>query len=131
MVLRLTLALSLLLAQPAAVSESTQLTALVNEFTARTRGAGAFAVLPTEDQAKADATWAGSFLDRLHGLHADRLSHDEWITYAMLENDAAIQKDAAQFFWFNVPITPYASPRRLFRRCPSRRPPSSRPISTR
>lgn len=112
MVLRLTLALSLLLAQPAAVSESTQLTALVNEFTARTRGAGAFAVLPTEDQAKADATWAGSFLDRLHGLHADRLSHDEWITYAMLENDAAIQKDAAQFFWFNVPITPYASPLR-------------------
>jgi len=112
MVLRLTLALSLLLAQPAAVSQSTQLTALVNEFTARTRGAGAFAVLPTEDQAKADATWAGTFLDRLHGLHADRLSHDEWITYAMLENDAAIQKDAAQFFWFNVPITPYASPLR-------------------
>lgn len=112
MVLRLTLALSLLLAQPAAVSESMQLTALVNEFTARTRGAGAFGVLQTEDQAKADAAWAGAFLDRLHGLHADRLSHDEWITYATLENDAVNQKDAAPFFWFNVPITPYASPLR-------------------
>jgi hypothetical protein len=106
MVLRLTLALSLLLAQPAAVSESTQLTALVNEFTARTRGAAAFSVLQSEDQARADSAWAGGFLDRLHAVHADRLSHDEWITYAMLENDAVVQKDAAQFFWFNVPITP-------------------------
>jgi uncharacterized protein (DUF885 family) len=112
MVLRLTLALSLLLAQPAAVSESTQLTALVNEFTARTRGAAAFSVLQSEDQARADSAWAGGFLDRLHAVHADRLSHDEWITYAMLENDAVVQKDAAQFFWFNVPITPYASPLR-------------------
>lgn len=112
MVLRLTLALSLLLAQPAAVSESAQLNALVNEFTARTRSAAAFDVLPTEGQAKANAVWAGAFLDRLHGLHADRMSHDEWITYAMLDNDASIQKDAAEFFWFDVPITPYASPLR-------------------
>ena len=112
MVLRLTLVLSLLLAQPGAVSQSTQLTALVNEFTARARGSAAFGVLPSEDQAKAESAWAAAFLDRLRGIHADRLSHDEWITYAMLENDAAVQKDAAQFFWFAVPITPYASPLR-------------------
>lgn len=30
----------------------------------------------------------------------------------MLENDASIQKEAAQFYWFEIPITPYASPLR-------------------
>ena len=100
----------ILLAQ---ASPEASLTALTTEFTTR-RAAGArtSSVLPTIDQATADATWAGGFLARLHALPSDRLTHDEWITYAMLDHDAGIMRDAAQFFWFDVPVTPYASPLR-------------------
>lgn len=102
-----------LIAQSAASPESARLNALIAEFTGRQSGGGqSLGVLPTMEQATADSTWAGAFLDRLHALQPDRLSHDEWITYATLENDASIQKDAAQFYWFRVPITPYASPLR-------------------
>jgi uncharacterized protein (DUF885 family) len=102
-----------LLAQPAASADSTELETLTTEFTSR-RGAGgrSLRILPTLDQATADSAWAGAFLSRLHRLQPDRLTHDEWITYAMLEHDAGILKDAVQFFWFDVPITPYASPLR-------------------
>ena len=30
----------------------------------------------------------------------------------MLDHDAGIMKDAAAHFWFDVPVTPYASPLR-------------------
>jgi len=102
-----------LLAQPAA-SDAATLKTLVTEYSARpavaaSRGLG---VLPTFEQAKADSTWADQFLVRLHRVQPDRLSHDDWITYAMLERDADIARDAANYFWFQVPITPYASPLR-------------------
>jgi uncharacterized protein (DUF885 family) len=103
-------------AQPPAAGARTPLETLTAEFTAR-RGAGAATgrttgVLPTVDQARADASWAEGFLARLRAIQPDRLSHDEWITYAILEYDAGILKDAAEHFWFEVPITPYASPLR-------------------
>ena len=92
-------------------------------------------MLPTPDQANADAAWADAFLKRLRGLKPEQLTHDEWITYAMLENDATILKDAAQFFWFGVPITPYASPLRAATGTIGAMPigpmPSGRPTSTR
>ncbi|HVD93646.1 MAG TPA: DUF885 domain-containing protein [Vicinamibacterales bacterium] len=93
---------------------STQIDALASELTARrTASAGrGFGALPTYEQAAADAAWAEGFLGRLHRLQPDRLSHDEWITYAMLDVDAGVMKDAAPYFWFEVPITPYASPLR-------------------
>jgi len=102
-----------LLAQPAA-SDAATLKALVTDYSARpavtaSRGLG---VLPTFEQAKADAAWADQFLIRLRRLQPDRLSHDDWITYAMLERDADIARDASNYFWFQVPITPYASPLR-------------------
>ena len=103
----------ILLAQTAPAAGPADLKALVAEVTARRGAAGrSLAILPTLEQATADATWAEAFLARLHTLAPDRLTHDEWITYAMLEHDASIQKDAAQFYWFGVPITPYASPLR-------------------
>jgi uncharacterized protein (DUF885 family) len=103
----------ILLAQTVPPStDSTELKTLTAEFTSR-RGAGRTpGVLPTVDQANADSTWADGFLIRLHKLQPDRLTHDDWITYAMLENDASIQREAAQFYWFDIPITPYASPLR-------------------
>jgi uncharacterized protein (DUF885 family) len=99
-------------AQTAAAAGS-DVNALATEFTShRTAGARTAGVLPTIEQANTDATWADAFLTRLHTLQPDRLTHEEWITYAMLENDASIQKEAARFFWFDIPITPYASPLR-------------------
>jgi uncharacterized protein (DUF885 family) len=102
-----------LLAQTTPSTDSAELTTLTAEFTGR-RGAGARSagVLPTLEQATADAAWAEAFLGRLHRVQSERLTHDEWLTYAMLENDSSIQKDAAPFYWFEIPITPYASPLR-------------------
>ena len=113
MVLSLILTWTLLVAQaPPPVADSARLLELTAEWTQRGQGSRNFGVLPTPDQANADAMWAGSFLTRLRALKPEQLTHDEWITYAMLEHDAAILKDAAEFFWFGVPITPYASPLR-------------------
>ena len=102
-----------LLAQPAA-SDAATLKTLVTEYSARPAAAAGrgLGVLPTFEQAKADSAWADEFLVRLHRVQPDRLSHDDWITYAMLERDADIAKEAANYFWFQVPITPYASPLR-------------------
>jgi uncharacterized protein (DUF885 family) len=103
----------ILVAQTAPAADSIELKALTTELTSRRGATGrSLGVLATFDQATADSAWAEAFLARLHGLQPDRLTHDEWITYAMLENDASIQKEAAQFYWFDVPITPYASPLR-------------------
>jgi uncharacterized protein (DUF885 family) len=105
---------SILLLQAAPPASATaELKALTTEFTSRqTAGGLAVDVLPPIQQATSDSVWAEGFLARLHKLQPDRLTHDEWITYAMLENDASITRDAAQFFWFRIPITPYASPLR-------------------
>jgi len=94
-------------------AEGPDLKALTTAFAAR-RGATDRppGVLPTLEQVTADSAWADAFLVCLHKLQPDRLAHDEWITYAMLENDASIMQDAAQFYWFEIPITPYASPLR-------------------
>ncbi len=104
---------SILVAQTAPSTSSAELTALTTEFTSRQAAAGRpLDPLPALEQTTADSAWAEAFLARLHKLQPDRLAHDEWITYAMLENDASIARDAARFFWFRIPITPYASPLR-------------------
>ena len=99
---------------PAATDHAAQLRTLTTEYTTRRSAAAArgMGVLPTADQARADSAWAEAFLGRLKQLDPDRLTHDDWITFAMLENDAAIMKDAAGYFWFGVPVTPYSSPLR-------------------
>jgi len=112
MVLTLVLTVSLLLAQATPATDATRLVELTAEWTARAQSSRGFGVLRVPDQANAEAAWAEGFLNRLHALNAERLTHDEWITSAMLENDATVLRDAAQFFWFEVPITPYASPLR-------------------
>jgi uncharacterized protein (DUF885 family) len=103
----------ILLAQTAAPAGSGDLKVLTAEFTSRGGAGGrSLGILPTLEQATADSAWADAFLARLHKLQPERLTHDEWITYAMLENDASIQREAAQFYWLEIPITPYASPLR-------------------
>ena len=86
-----------LLAQPGAGDAAT-LKTLVTEYTTRpavTAGRG-LVPLPTFEQAKADAAWIEQFLARLHRVQPDGLSHDDWITYAILESDASVARDAAQ-----------------------------------
>src|SRR5262245_40945892 len=85
---------------------------LANEYFTR-RGAAPGrtpGVLATIEQATAESTWAEGFLNRLHAIVPDSLGHDDWITWAMLDADAGLLKDAAKYFWFDVPITPYNSP---------------------
>jgi uncharacterized protein (DUF885 family) len=97
----------------APTTDSAALKTLTAEFTTRrTADSGSGGVLPTLEQTNADSAWADAFLGRLRALQPDRLTHDEWITYATLEHDASMQKEAAKHFWFRVPITPYASPLR-------------------
>ena len=102
----------ILLAQTPSSTDSADLKTLAAEFSSPRGGGRSPGVLLTLDQVTADSAWADAFLTRLHRLQPDRLTHDEWITYAMLENDASMQKEAAQFYWFGIPITPYASPLR-------------------
>jgi uncharacterized protein (DUF885 family) len=116
MVLSRVLAISVLLWQSAVPvvppTDSARLVQLTADWTQYGQAGRGFGVLPIREQADADAAWADAFLKRLHTLTPEQLTHDEWITYAVLENDATILKDAAEFFWFSVPITPYASPLR-------------------
>jgi uncharacterized protein (DUF885 family) len=71
--------------------------------------AAARALPPSEAQARADSAWAAGVLDRLHEIDPAALTHDRWITYATLEYDAGLIKDAAEFYWLDTPVTPYAS----------------------
>ncbi|HWT45956.1 MAG TPA: DUF885 family protein, partial [Vicinamibacterales bacterium] len=63
-----------------------------------------------EAQVKADATWADALLTRLHAIAPDRLSHQDALTYKTIEFDARLMKEAAQYYWLESFITPYASP---------------------
>lgn len=86
---------------------------LAAEFVAHRSGAGLGAAMPepllTLAEAREDGAWAVSFLRRLHAIAPESLTHNDWVTYAMLEYDAELMRDAVQFFWLNMPITPYAS----------------------
>ena len=109
---------STLVAQTSASADAVALDALTKEFTARRAPGGdgrVPGVLPTAEQMAADAAWADGLLTRLHALHADRLTHDQWITYATLDWQAGILKEYwGQYPWFDIPITPYNSPLRGF-----------------
>jgi len=63
-----------------------------------------------EAQVKADAAWADALLTRLHAIAPDRLSHQDALTYKTIEFDARLMKEAAQYYWLESFITPYASP---------------------
>src|SRR5699024_10495298 len=40
---------------------------------------------------------------------ADRLTHEQWLTYATLDFEAQLVADAAAFYWFDTPVTPYTA----------------------
>ena len=56
--------------------------------------------------------WAEGFLERLGGIEPDGLPADDWITWAILQWEARNATARAEFFWHEVPVTPYASPLR-------------------
>ena len=118
-------ALAATLAAPAALRATDDpgaaVNALAQEFAARqgtaydfsasaARGAAAFAMPASEAQTLEDAAWAERLLTRLHAIAPERLSHQDWLTYATLEFDAGLLKDGAQYYWLDSFITPYASP---------------------
>jgi len=106
---------TLLCAQGAVATAAADVHALTEEFTARraaAAGRGVTSPLATQEQANADAAWADAFLRRLHTIQPGQLAHEDAITVAMLDFDAGIMKDAAPFYWLDVPVTPYSSPLR-------------------
>ncbi len=115
-------ALALLVVPGHQPSAQTSLAALAEEFDARSES-------PLDDvadrplieeaprslsieSAREHGRWAEGFLDRLEAIEAGSLTTDEWITWAVLQWEARNAAARTQFFWDEVPVTPYSSPLR-------------------
>jgi uncharacterized protein (DUF885 family) len=104
-------------------SADAALTALVQEFVARAE-AGPLETgqegplvrdrmrLLSESAALEHARWAKEFLARVEAVKPDALSDDEAITLAILRWEAGIASERGEFYWYDMPVTPYSSPLR-------------------
>ncbi len=60
--------------------------------------------------ARALAAHAATFLTRLHAIDTKQLTHDEWIVYGIVEDQARLDAENTEdFFWLTSTITPYSS----------------------
>ncbi|HEX9148270.1 MAG TPA: DUF885 domain-containing protein [Thermoanaerobaculia bacterium] len=64
----------------------------------------------SEERARADARYGASLLEKLRGLRAHELSHEESLSLAMLGERARELADSRRDYWLAFPVTPYASP---------------------
>ncbi|MEO8347953.1 MAG: DUF885 domain-containing protein, partial [Acidobacteriota bacterium] len=67
----------------------------------------------SEARARADAQFGAALLEKLRGLRAHELSHQESLSLAMLRLEAAELAGSARDWWLTFPVTPYASPLRV------------------
>ncbi|MDQ5872127.1 MAG: DUF885 domain-containing protein [Acidobacteriota bacterium] len=67
----------------------------------------------SEARARADAQFGAALLEKLRGLRAHELSHQESLSLAMLRLEAEELAGSARDWWLTFPITPYASPLRV------------------
>ena len=104
----------------AQATEGTRLAAIVGEYLAaravvpglaRGLSPDRMAVLSL-DQTRQQAGAAAALLAKLKTVRASDLSHDDWLTYAILEFDLSTAADAERLFWVTIPVTPYSSPLR-------------------
>lgn len=65
---------------------------------------------PTLRRVREQASGATSVLESLDKIDTSKLTHDEWLTHAMLQYEAGLLRDAARFYWHDFRVTPYASP---------------------
>ena len=66
----------------------------------------------SEPAALEQARWAEGFLKRVDAIKADRLAHEDWITWSLLRWEAELATADGQFYWYEAPIAPYTSPLR-------------------
>jgi uncharacterized protein (DUF885 family) len=89
--------------------ESKALDAVAADFMKTRQGDGGVAgpsLARTREQAEA----ARSILSRLAAIDTSKLTHDEWITHALVQYEAELQRDQEPFYWLDFRVTPYASP---------------------
>ena len=80
-----------------------------DEFARNNAATGGAAGL-TFEQVRDRARAASALLATLDALDTSKLTHDEWITHALLKFEAELQRDAETFYWLDFRVTPYASP---------------------
>ena len=65
---------------------------------------------PSFARVQEQAAQAAQLLDSLKAIDTATLTHDEWITHALLLFEAGLMRDAERFFWMDFRVTPYSSP---------------------
>jgi uncharacterized protein (DUF885 family) len=98
-------ALAVLVSAP----QSDQLKAVADEFVRASRAEDG-AAGPSFETVRRRAAAASAILGKLEAIDAATLSHDDWITHALLTFDAGLQRDAEKYFWLDFRVTPYSSP---------------------
>ncbi len=106
--------IGLALTAPAAAAqqarpESAALAAVTAEFM-KTRVDGEGAAGASLARVREQAAGARAVLAKLGAIDTTALSHDEWITHALLTFEAELQRDEEPFYWLDFRVTPYASP---------------------
>ena len=105
--------IALALTAPAAAQqtrpESAALAAVTAEFM-KTRVDGGGAAGASLARVREQAAEARVVLAKLDAIDTAALSHDEWITHALLTFEAELQRDEEPFYWLDFRVTPYASP---------------------
>jgi uncharacterized protein (DUF885 family) len=100
-------------------ASSPELTALLTEYLQRNAaGAAGGPVIPDRIAAlslvttRERAASASALLKRLDAIRPDSLSHNDWLTWAVLRFDLQSAAAAEACYWPTIPITPYSSPLR-------------------
>lgn len=65
---------------------------------------------PSLTRTREQAAAARAILSRLAAIDTSKLTHDEWITHALIAYEAELQRDDEPFYWLDFRVTPYASP---------------------
>jgi uncharacterized protein (DUF885 family) len=66
----------------------------------------------SEERVIADARYGVSLAEKLRGLRAHELSHEESLSLEILREQAQELTEARRDYWLTFPVTPYASPQR-------------------
>jgi uncharacterized protein (DUF885 family) len=59
------------------------------------------------------SAWAADFLARLGGIRAGNLGPEDAITLGLLRWEAQLAAARGEFYWYDIPVTPYSSPMRV------------------
>lgn len=68
--------------------------------------------LLSEAAAREHAEWARGFVERVAAVKADGLSDEDTVTLAVLRWEGEIASARGEFYWYEMPVTPYSSPLR-------------------